>query len=722
MRLKSDFASLFLSGTLFVVPAASAAETDYSEVWDHFVILVWQYQVPPPGPAAKRAYESVNLHGIHLDWGFSDELLDFARENGYEFYVDHAAGKGDLYLRREAWQEFFAAYRQNRQRPVRPNCLRDPAVRERMKGLLREHVTRAKVGRVVGYAFDDEISVTSFTNPADVCWCARCLAAFRDWLREQYGTVEALNAEWDTAYADFQEAEPLHVDDLREVHQQPFHAWNLARWADHRRFMDTTFAEVLAELTATANEADPRVPAGFVGGQAPAAYGGYDYARLARAVQWMEAYDIGATNEILRSFWGQRKPHVQTFFSSLEPYRDQWFLWYYFVHGNRGVICWPESDGKPWFEGDRARPEIEALADTFQELQGRLGQIFVGAEFQPDPIAIYYSQPSIQLSWFMDIQPHGSTWINRSSSLNNDNATDLFNRWAWLKWLEDSGFQAEFVSYLDVREKGLNPDRYKVLILPRTLALSEAEAAAITRFAESGGLVVADYLCGVFDEHGKGREKGVLDDLFGVTHDFSQGVLDGKNIAEINGELYQQPLSRKLMYDGALREKGFVVYERGLSARSAAAIPAVNVRRVVGPGQAIYLNLTPIEYLLKRGTSDGQAYRDFLSQLLRGAGLEPRVQAFRGEEEQPLIERLFWRKAGRTYLCLVQNALRAAQVDAAGESVGISAGPPVTLRLRFTRPVTDLRNERTGQALGEGQEFEDAWMPCEANVYSFAGP
>src|SRR5205823_3403518 len=62
--------------------------------WNRFQMLVWQYRTPPPGPEAKRLYESVNLHGIHLDNGFPDALFQFAKENGYPYYVDHTAGKG----------------------------------------------------------------------------------------------------------------------------------------------------------------------------------------------------------------------------------------------------------------------------------------------------------------------------------------------------------------------------------------------------------------------------------------------------------------------------------------------------------------------------------------------------------------------------------------------------------------------------------------------------
>ena len=88
-----------LALTMLSASAPAAAQRDYSANWDRFVILVWQYKTPPPGPQAKAAYESAGLHGIHLDGGFPQELLDFAVANNYPYYVDHAAGKGIHYFK-----------------------------------------------------------------------------------------------------------------------------------------------------------------------------------------------------------------------------------------------------------------------------------------------------------------------------------------------------------------------------------------------------------------------------------------------------------------------------------------------------------------------------------------------------------------------------------------------------------------------------------------------
>lgn len=138
---------------------------------------------------------------------------------------------------------------------------------------------------------------------------------------------------------------------------------------------------------------------GFVGGEGPSVWGGYDYGMLSRAVQWMEAYDINGTNEILRSFWkNHKKIRMQTFFSSHNMKIDSWFLWYYRLHGNQAVIAWPEG----WFKKINGKNQpsayILSLKKVLKKIQGRASQYIVNRNslFPPNPIGIYYSHPSIQ--------------------------------------------------------------------------------------------------------------------------------------------------------------------------------------------------------------------------------------------------------------------------------------------------------------------------------------
>lgn len=700
-----------------------AAPPAWSEGWPAYAALLWQYKTPPPGEALARALRGSGFGGIHLDNGVNDALLNFAIDRRLPFYVDHAAGKGDLYLKPAEWQAFAQEYKQTRGLAARPNSLCDPATFERLKQRLEANIPKARRGPAVAYAFDDEISTTSFTSPADVDWSPHAQVEFRKWLALTYGAIAALNEQWGTAYTAWEQAEPLPTDEVRPQHRQPLSTWNLSRWADHREFMDASFADVLARLTKVANDLDPTRPAGFVGGQAPAVYGGYDYGRLAEAVQFMEAYDIGATNEILRSLFGpEHKPHVQTFFSSKNPVQDRWFLWYYFAHANRGLIAWPAWGEQSWFAADGTPdPRIAALQPTLTELQSRLGPLLTNADYGPAQVALYYSQPSLRVSWFMDIEPHGGSWVNRSSSLNNDNATDIWNRWAWVKLLEDLQIPYEFVTDRQVAGRGLDPQRYRAVILGRTLALSDEEATALRRFSEGGGTVIADYLPGVFDAHGKARSEGSLDELFGVRRDLDAGVLNGQTLAEVNGEHYQQPLAERLSYDGALRWQDDVAYERGLAAADGvsegqAGPSAVMIRK----GRAVYLNFTPLPYVLSRYEAGGQRWRERIGRILAAAGVRPLASVTVAGQPAVGVELLRWTTADAVIYAVVANPLRQASINGPGRMEALLSDQPQALRIDFGRTVHGLRNLRTGAMIGDREVLADDWVSCEANLYAAA--
>jgi hypothetical protein len=676
-------------------------EVDPPKSWSNFVILPWQYKTDAPRDRA--LYESVNLHGFHIDRR-NDALQAFARETHWPYYVDHAAGKGYLHLG-------AAGDKISRKNDVvvRPNSLADPATMEAMKKLLQANVSAARGSSVVAYAFDDEISTGSFCSPIETDASPASVAAYRKFLEAEYGDVGRLNAEYGTSYASFGEISPKSYEAYRsQLTPENLGRVNLAPWCDWRSFMDTQFSTALAELTAYSDSLDPATPAGFVGGQSPNAFGGYDYRRLTGAVQWMEAYDIGGSNEILRSFWSQKRPHVQTYFSSKKPRQDCWFLWYYLCHGNRGVIGWPDG----WFADGKVADYIQANAETFKEVQGPVSRRIIDGKFVHDPVAIYYSHPSIQVTWAMDASVHRGTWPNRSSSMDNGLSTSNLTRVAWLKTLEDLGIQPKFVHQDHLLGGALEKEGYKVLLLNRVLCLSDAEAAAIKSFAAKGGVVIADMLCGLFDGHGKARPAGALDDLLGVKHDLSKGLLGGKTLTEVDGERGGSFSAKTWAVEGAERVWDMAVVERGLSSAGGAA-------SLVRNGKHACLNLSPVGYLLQRPEGKGAAWTAGVASLLKEAGVTPRLTIQEDGKPSPQTEAIFWKYPDRMTVCVVKNPDRRASIDSFGTSSGGLGEGRISLRLAFAQEVKDLRNERSGKKLGSGKSFEDEFTPWEANVYTY---
>jgi hypothetical protein len=692
--------------------------------WTRFIILVWQFQNDVRVDGA--LYDRAGLHGFHIDRGAdAEEYVRLSLARGFPYYVDHAAGKGILYL----YKDVQASITGKPALQVRPHSLADPQTIATLKQRLRDDVGTTKHGLVYVYAFDDEISTAVFNDPVEVDVHPLSVAWYRRWLAHRHGSIGALNAAWGTTWTSFEEVEPVGFDQVwKTVAGAAFASWNLSRWMEWRHFMDYQFAQVLADLTRYTNTLDPRIPAGFVGGQQPSAYGGYDYALLSRAVQWMEPSDLGGMNEILRSFWNRpRRVQVQSYQAGRSYKRDVWILWYRLAHGNQATIAWPAGWMPETSGGARElSPGIARLASTFRELQGRAGELIVDPDsyLETDAIGLYYSHPSIRAGWVTDSIAHGAKWPKRATSIDDGNLSSAHLRLAWCQLLEDLGYQYDFVSYLDVTEgRSALADRFRVIVLPQTICLSEREAEVLRRFVTAGGILIADALCGLLTETGQGRPKGgILDELFGIRRDESQGYLNGRGIVEVNAEYFNRPFPERLRaYEGALRYRSMIVYERGTKAARGAAGDAaggadVLVRRAVGPGRTLYLNLTPLAYVYFpfRSGEIGAAWREVVGRVLADAGMRARVEIHRGAGERaPWMESLLWRNGNRYCLAIVKNPGEAA------ESLPVIEEGPEDIRVTLRLPVRGLRNARTGAVLGDVSAFTDRFTPWEANLYEF---
>ena len=203
-------------------------------------------------------------------------------------------------------------------------------------------------------------------------------------------------------------------------------SWSVATFdasplMDQWTFNDSWWNNFIGDLVDYANTIDPQTPCGFVGGQAPSAFGGYDYAKIMRKVQFIESYNLGSSQAIIRSFNPHNAiPAVTTHFhKSVDD--DIWQTWYYLVHGNRGFIGWVEN----WFDGKTPKAWHDQVAPQYLEAEKKIGPLLVGAEWVHDGVAIYYSHPSIQLGWILmplPMEKPGRTATGMSASVHPTSA------------------------------------------------------------------------------------------------------------------------------------------------------------------------------------------------------------------------------------------------------------------------------------------------------------
>jgi hypothetical protein len=388
-----------------------------------------------------------------------------------------------------------------------------------------------------------------------------------------------------------------------------------------------------------------------------------------------------------------------------------WQVWYYLAHGNRGFIGWVQG----WFQDKVPAAWHQAVAPHYLEAGGKIGPLLSGARWRHDGVAIYYSHPSIQLGWVLDAEAHGRTWINR----NNDHRLGASHlvRHAWEDMLRDEGVQYDFLSYVDVIQKGV-PSEYKVLILPACLCLSDVEVRRIEEFCRAGGTVIADYLPGLWDQHGKGRAAGgALDGLLGVKHDpglsakdLFQGTLwcEVDQDAHFMWKTYEEFYSKNQCIKDA---SGFnkAVREMGVDHTAKA-----------GKGSAVLMNLSPQWYNAYREAGFEQAgKRQVFMKHLREAGVKPWVRIEGAGPREHGYEITYWRKAGRTILFVCFHPAVEGSQTGGGNSVGLKR-ELVPITLKFASAVRDARDERSGKALAGGDSFRFEWKMNEAVVMSFA--
>ena len=303
--------------------------------------------------------------------------------------------------------------------------------------------------------------------------------------------------------------------------------------------------------------------------------------------------------------------------------------------------------------------------------------------------------------------------------------------------LRDSGLQYNHLSYVDVIQGGVPPE-YKTLVLPACLCLSEAEARAIRAFCSAGGTVIADYLPGVWDQHGRGRKSGgVLDAMFGVRHDPAMTVRDvwGRRLwaetdqdANYNWKTYTELLTNQ---SGCIKDaSGFHKAVRNM--------PPLN-KNAFGKGMAYLMNLSPQWYNAYRMAGAKEALRrdTFLRPLAAsghtrqykieasGKGGSANGSSNKSSHESDDVfgyEITTWRRPdGRTLLFVCHNPETVGTEQGGGNAARLPTGA-ADITLHFARPVRNIRDERRSSKLGDGDRIALTWTRNEAVVVSFDGP
>jgi len=363
---------------------------------------------------------------------------------------------------------------------VRTPSLDDPAVLEILASLSRTAARNKAVYNMDYYFVGDEGSLTSYTDNVDFCWGPHTLANFRKWLQGEYGSLEALNRKWGTEFKEWSQVVPYTTEEARKTGR-------FAPWADHRTYMEISFANAYKVVRDAVVQGDPDGHIAVSGTQVTNAYNGCDWYRLDQIIDHFLSYSGGNQWDFHRSF---AKPGSMVGFwtgygrSGRAVQHEIWSAAFNNVlYPN---LFWSYSVFNPDFTFSKSGRDM-GKAFSALRFEG-IGKLLMEAQRESDLIAIHYSLPSVHAATILGYHP-------RRGDDEDDEKVDVnfpVNRDGWTKLLSDLGYSYDFLASEQIERGDLQKRGFKVLILPFSLALSPEETKAIREFVENGGVVLAD--------------------------------------------------------------------------------------------------------------------------------------------------------------------------------------------------------------------------------------
>ena len=483
----------------------------------------------------------------------------------------------------------------------------DPAKAAEENQRLPEAIAAAQKYGAVCWAFQDERHCMSDPGMPN----EEGLRRFRAYLQGQYKELAALNAAWGSNWGTWEEIKPTLTKDLTPGTK------NLASWVDFRLHVaDQEYQADKLHVAQVRAALGPQTYIGIDGFTTSGhmiPYGGMDIGRyLATGV--FNFYCPYGDDLMIASLlhgpmvkyigWGMGKP---TYFGYpwRDAFRGQWGSFRFNGATFFSSFGWVQPAGGWTGEGTR-------------ELREGVGKSLMGAQRQLSPVAILYSYPSMLTC------AAAGAWVEGEKG--NDQIMWRPAEWsrnAFERELLQCGLSFGYVTADQVGQGGLAGK--KLLVIPHFMgmSLSDATCAAIRQFVADGGLVVADLIPALCDEHGRLREKGGLDDLFGVSHSgFEYGQRAGNYLVGITKD---DPLVyRNGWWIGEWFEKDLKVTDgTQLGNHWFLDIPAF-VTKKTGKGQALLLNFLQSATVKRNGQPEDDDLQ-MMQMLLRAAGITPPV-------------------------------------------------------------------------------------------------
>ena len=468
---------------------------------------------------------------------------------------------------------------------IRVPCVSDPDYLRRTVEVRAPAIEECRKFSTRHYTLGAELALTH--GQREVCFGPESIRAFREYLKGEYGSIDRLNEEYGTQYADWSEITPVPYEKAIETHQIPL-------WIDFRRSMDDAWANQFALLKERAGQIVPGVKIGYDASNDPGhspklgGLGGDDYWQLTQNMTLVGPYFWPLQMDCIRDFalpgtligGGWFGGYSGLFRADRIGPMHRWIVWYTFLRGANSFWLWQGSGGSAGhLIGTTIAPEFtwyDFMSDgqnAINRIQAGIGKLAMAMDRPDDGVAILYSQPSMLMANFTPEFP---------------------KRWDSLAGLTvilpESNFQYRMIASEQLEDGVLGQGDIRLLYLPYCQALSPKEVDEIRAFVKAGGAVVADLRPAVTDAHGKPYPAGALDDVFGVRQ-------NTKNPAPVQGSVaLDAPVGEARDFLPMTHADSSIALAGGKALGHVKDTPAVIVNDF-GKGKAVLLNFAPSDYV-----------------------------------------------------------------------------------------------------------------------------
>lgn len=570
---------------------------------------------------------------------------------------------------------------------VRTPCLSNPEIVAQYTTEAPEEITQYRQLGPFALNLCDEATLSNRHTRREVCFSEWCQSRYRDWLRGQYGTIAALNESWGTNHASFDGIVGATSEDVRG-------SANYAPFVDFRTFMTDVWIDGMAGITGAYEQAWPEGRVGHTNTFGAMPTNGNDFWKLCTQTgfEWAQEYSEAikgnaqkAVFEIWRSFCPEDFPNYGWIGYDHREAAVRYEPWWLAFHDSGGVTYYATNSlsaerSKSWslvFATQAYTPYSRQVAEEIRPLREGIGKALIDARRADPDVAILWSHPSMLVAWCE------STWdLPEPPETAVDDAYGSWYKSAFYFRLALQELQLMYNYVAPEQILAGELDRYRVLFLPMTFAISDELAEALVEWVEDGGTLIADLQFARTDERGSPRDGAMLERLFGVRRAQPEAVYE---LATLTGPGEQT-------FDTSAREIVEMLGDAESDASYADGTPAV-IFREVGAGRTAYLNGLLPKY--------DPSVIGMFDEAMREGGVERRVVVDSGDPENP----------ARAWEC-AEYELGTARIVGLIRDHRLSSDSQ-TCTVDFGR-VAHIYDMRAQEYLGETQTAQLTLLPGEA--------